>query len=196
MRIILGSQSPRRLEILRTAVPSGHTIEVMPADIDEKAIRLTNPGALTLAIALAKNDAVTARIEGDAVIVTADTVSVCTGRIREKPRTGTELHDFVQSYSYRPVAAITSVVVRRMATGWSGSVTDEASVQFRYFTQREIAAIVAEPAFYGSAGGYLIEHPLMRDHVMEVRGDPDTIQGLPARLVRLLVADALNDASV
>jgi len=192
MRIILGSQSPRRLEILRGVVSREHTIEVMPADIDEKAIRNPNPSALTMAIARAKGEALLPRLTGDVIIVTADTVARCNGEVREKPVDADELRAFVTDYSEYPVMAITSVWVHRTGTRWTGSVTDAASVRFRPFDDGRLDRIVADAAFYGSAGGFLIEHPLMRDHLIRVDRDPDTVQGLPGRLVKLLVADALS----
>jgi len=191
LRIVLGSQSPRRADILRAALP-GHFVEVLPADIDEKAIRHEHPSAMTLAIARAKCEAVRRRVRGDAVIVTADTVARCNGEIREKPESAEELERFVRSYGTYPVMAITSVYAMRTRTGWTGSVTDTAVTKFRPFSDERIAAIVTTDAFYGSAGGFLIEHPLMRDHLIGLDGDPDTVQGLPGRLVKLLVQDALE----
>ena len=192
MRIILGSQSTRRLEILQAAVGPGHPIEVLPADIDEQAIRNPNPSALTMAIARAKSEAVELRISGDAVIVTADTVAVYDHVIREKPRSAGELRYFVKTYTDYHVDAVTSVWVHRIKTGWSGTVTDKATVHFRRIGPDLVERIVGDKAFYGSAGGFLIEHPLMKDRIRFVDGDPDTVQGLPGRLVGLLVRDALG----
>ena len=48
MHIILGSQSQGRRELLATM---GYTFAVMPAHIDERAIRSEDSGALTLALA-------------------------------------------------------------------------------------------------------------------------------------------------
>jgi septum formation protein len=145
-----------------------------------------------MAIARAKCEALLPRLIGDAVVVTADTVAVCNGEVREKPADAAELRRFVESYSEHPVMAVTAVYVHRLATGWSGSAVDTATVHFRRFTDTRIDSITEDPAFYGSAGGFLIEHPLMRQHVRFIDGDPDTVQGFPGRLARLLVADALT----
>ncbi|HXV27022.1 MAG TPA: Maf family protein [Candidatus Paceibacterota bacterium] len=200
-RIILASQSPRRAEILRGVLPPGTSLTVVNPAIDEKAIRYPGPAALTMAIARAKNEAVAKLLSDDAIVVTADTVAVWEGEIREKPRDPAELRRFAISYGYAPVTAVTSVWVHRTHAvpaggpgtgyfGWSGSATDAASVSFSPFSDLELDAIVKEPAFYGSAGGFLIEHPLMKDHVLGIDGDAETIQGLPGRLVRLLLRDA------
>jgi septum formation protein len=191
MRIILGSGSPRRADVMREVLPE-FDIEVMVPDIDEKSIRHRNPSALTMAIARAKNEAIRGRIKGDAVVVTADTVSVYRSMVREKPRDAAEQREFIVSYRTAPVTAITAVWVHRVKTDWSSVVVDEATVAFSRFTEAEVAAIVAEPEFYGSAGGYLIEHPLMRHRVASVSGDPQTVLGLPGRFVKLMVHDALK----
>lgn len=193
MRIVLGSQSPRRLVILRAAVAPHHNIEVMPADIDEQAIRYPGASALTMAIARAKNEAVAARVDTDAVIVTADTVAVWDGFIREKPRSAEELAYFVKTYTNYKVDAVTSVWVHRVRTGWTGSVTDKATVYFHRFEPELVERIVEDRAFYASAGGFLIEHPLMKAKIKKIDGDPDTVQGFPGRLVGLLVSDALGE---
>jgi predicted house-cleaning NTP pyrophosphatase (Maf/HAM1 superfamily) len=194
MRIILGSQSPRRLEILRSVVPVGTCIDVLPADIDEKAIRHTSASALTMAIAREKNEAVRQRLSGatrDVIVITADTVAQCNDDVREKPVDARQLRVFVESYNWFPVFAITSVWVHNIASGWCGSVTDSACVKFNRFTNEELDAIIRDTAFYGSAGGFLIEHPLMKHKVRRVLGDPETVQGLPGRMVELLIADAI-----
>lgn len=53
MKIILGSQSRSRRKVLEKL---GYEFEVMPADIDEKAIRFDDPTKLTLVLARAKAD--------------------------------------------------------------------------------------------------------------------------------------------
>ena len=55
MKIILGSASPRRAQILKEM---GYEFEVVKPDIDEKAVRDDDPQRLVLALANAKADAV------------------------------------------------------------------------------------------------------------------------------------------
>lgn len=199
-RIILASQSPRRLEILKGVLPPGTPVTVVSPGIDEKAIRHPHPSALTMAIARAKCEAVSKLLSDDAVVVTADTVAVCDGFIREKPADAKELRYFVKTYSNYRVTAVTSVWVHRTHArpgagrylGWSGSATDTATVEFGTIPPDRVESIVGDKAFYGSAGGFLIEHPLMKDLIRDIQGDPDTVQGLPGRLVKLLVLDALR----
>jgi septum formation protein len=54
MKIILGSSSPWRKEVLKSM---GFDFKVLSPDIDEKAIRDVDPTQLTLQIARAKTEA-------------------------------------------------------------------------------------------------------------------------------------------
>jgi septum formation protein len=83
MHIILGSQSQGRRELLAAM---GYAFAVMPAHIDERAIRSEDSGALTLALAHAKADALLPQIHEPALLITADQVVVWQGTIREKPQ--------------------------------------------------------------------------------------------------------------
>jgi septum formation protein len=89
MCIILGSQSQGRRE-LRAAM--GDAFAVMPPHIDERAIRSEPPGALTLALAHAKADALLPQIHEPALLITSDQVVVWQGKIREKPQHAEERH--------------------------------------------------------------------------------------------------------
>jgi septum formation protein len=73
MHIILGSQSHGRRELLSAM---GYAFAVMPAHIDERTIRAEDPGALTLALAHAKADALLPHIHEPALLITSDQVVV------------------------------------------------------------------------------------------------------------------------
>ena len=87
MRIVLGSGSRYRQQLLREM---GYDFEVVSPRIDEKAIRLTDPAELALALAHAKADAVVADLQSPALVITADQVVAHAGQIREKPASAEE----------------------------------------------------------------------------------------------------------
>jgi septum formation protein len=62
MKIILGSKSFTRKAIL---TEMGVEYDVVTADIDEKAIRKETPEELVMALAMAKADAIVARLDKD-----------------------------------------------------------------------------------------------------------------------------------
>ena len=96
MKLILGSQSKGRAQVLRDA---GFEFRVMHADIDEKAIRSENFEELPLLIARAKAAGLLPRISEPAYLITADLVIVCNGELREKPISYEEAERFLKSYS-------------------------------------------------------------------------------------------------
>ena len=82
MRLILGSASPRRLELLAQIgiVPD----EIRSADIDEEPVRREAPRICALRLARSKAEA----IEADAsdLVLSADTVVAAGARMLAKPR--------------------------------------------------------------------------------------------------------------
>src|SRR5580700_9452751 len=81
MRIVLASESPFRRRAMEML---GLAYDVFPAHLDEKAIRDSDPSALTLKLADAKAREV-AKHFNDAVIVAGDAVVAKGERIYEKP---------------------------------------------------------------------------------------------------------------
>src|SRR5262249_56962971 len=114
MHIILGSQSLGRRELLSAM---GYVFAVMPAHIDERAIRSADPGALTLALAHAKADALLPQIHEPALLITADQVVVWRGTIREKPAHAEEARAFLRGYAEGQAETVTAVGVTHTATG-------------------------------------------------------------------------------
>lgn len=195
-RIILASQSPRRAEIMRTVLPEGATMEVIPVNLDEKAIggerRASLAAYLTAKIALAKNHAMSKVFSGPTVVVTADTMVTCNGLLYEKPRDNPEAWSMLESYGDHPATVVTSVVVSNVFYAREAMVTDTATVKFKPFSPEEIMAILNDGTVFGAAGGFIIEHPLFTEKVESITGDPDTVQGLPGRLVKVMLRDAIK----
>ena len=82
MQFILASQSPQRQNLIKS-LP--YDWQIMPADLDEQAIRFASPQAKARNIAQAKASKISQQLTGDYLIVAADTFSLCRGKILEKP---------------------------------------------------------------------------------------------------------------
>ncbi len=82
--MILASQSPRRIELMREA---GYNIRVIPADIDETPFDGEAPLTLVERLARAKAAAVTTEhAEPNELTVAADTIVTFDGQISGKPQ--------------------------------------------------------------------------------------------------------------
>jgi len=188
MYIILGSQSQGRRELLAAM---GYAFAVMPAHIDERAIRSEDLGALTLALAHAKADARLPQIHEPALLITSDQVVVWQGTIREKPAHAEEAHAFLRGYAEGPAETVTAVVVTHTATGVRQQGVDRATVWFRRIPEEVIAQVIARGEVFAHAGGFSITDPLLEAYIERVDGTAESVIGLPTALTRRLIRAAL-----
>jgi septum formation protein len=188
MHIILGSQSSGRRELLSAM---GYTFTVMPADIDERAIRSEDPGALTLALAHAKADALLPQIHEPALLITSDQVVVWQGTIREKPAHAEEARAFLRGYAEGPAETVTAVVVTHTATGVRQQGVDRATVWFRRIPEGVIAQVIARGEVFAHAGGFSITDPLLEPYIERMDGTAESVIGLPTALTRGLIHAAM-----
>ncbi|CAN4083266.1 unnamed protein product [Withania somnifera] len=165
-KIILGSSSMARRKIL---ADMGYEFTVMSADIDEKSIRKNNAEELVVALAEAKADAIMSRLkridhkEEDThptLLVTADTVAVYQGIIREKPSSKEEARHFIKSYSGGQATVVGSVVVTNLTTGIRKGAWERSEVYFHEIPDEVIHSLIEEGIILNVAGGLMLEHPL------------------------------------
>jgi septum formation protein len=184
MKIILGSQSAGRKKVLEKM---GYTFEIMPADIDEKAIRFDDPTALTLALAHAKADKLLPQIHEPAILITSDQVVVCNRRILEKPASEQEAREYLAMHSQNPAETVTSVVVVNTKNGKQVEGTDIAKIWFRSVPEETITQYIKTRDPFIHSGGFDHEHPLLAPYVEKIEGEAESITGLPKSLTKKLI---------
>jgi septum formation protein len=190
MEVILGSQSPRRQQVLAEA---GYAFATMSADIDEKAIRDSDFERLPLLIARAKAAALLERIVGEALLITADQVVVCNGELREKPSSPDEASRFLLSYAEYPAQTNSAVVVTNTRTYEQVAGIDIASVHFTPMPEAVVSTLAYDDEILGSGGAIVIRHPLMSRYVEHIEGTPDSVMGLPMALTTDLMAQVWDE---
>ncbi|KAK8933374.1 hypothetical protein KSP39_PZI015195 [Platanthera zijinensis] len=199
-KLILGSSSSSRKQILSDM---GYEFSIMTADIDEKQIRRENPEELVMALAEAKADAITAKLQIDVfrekdeptLLITADQVVVHGGKIREKPSSIKEAREFIQGYSEGHAATVGSVLVTNLKTCTRKGGWDKAEVYFHKIPDDVIEGLVNEGDVLHVAGGLLVEHPLTSPFVEAMVGTLDSVMGLPRALTESLIQEALSSSS-
>ncbi|KAB1214570.1 hypothetical protein CJ030_MR5G002496 [Morella rubra] len=194
----------------------GYEFTIVTADIDEKAIRREKPEDLVMALAEAKADAIMSRLkttgqfEVDAratLLITADTVVVYEGTIREKPSSKEEAREFIKGYSGGHAMVIGSVLVTNLRTGKRKGGWDKAEVYFYNIPDEVIDSLLAigyellswlancaqidEGITFKVAGGLMLEHPMTLPFVEAVVGETDTVMGLPKALTEKFMLEAL-----
>ncbi|WP_322892252.1 MULTISPECIES: nucleoside triphosphate pyrophosphatase [unclassified Yoonia] len=151
LKLILGSGSPRRLELLAQL---GVTPDaVRPPDIDEDVRRAELPRDYVKRIATEKLAAMVA--DDDTVVLCADTTVALGRRIMGKPRDAGEAAAFLYALSGRRHKVITAVAVKRGIRTWLRDV--QSTVAFKQLSDAEVNAYLASGDWQGKAGGYAIQ---------------------------------------
>ncbi len=185
MRIILGSGSKRRQQLLADA---GFEFDVEIPRIDEKAIRSDDLRQLPLMIAQAKSDVLKNQV-GEAILVACDTIVVHKNQLREKPKDESEAREFLKSYSQAPAEVICGLVVTNTATGKTVTGTESAKVYFLPIPDAVIHELVLHGAIMDAAGGFMAQMPAIKKYIAHIDGGMDTVMGLPRMLVKKLISD-------
>lgn len=151
MKLILGSASPRRKELLAQLglVPDA----ILPPDIDEDPKRGELPRPYCARLAREKAAAVVAG--ADDVVLCADTTVALGRRILGKPRDAAEAAEFLIALGGRRHEVITAVAVKRGERVW---VKESVSaVKMKRLSDVELNAYLAGGEWQGKAGGYAIQ---------------------------------------
>jgi len=151
VRLILGSASPRRRELLAQLglVPDA----VLPPDIDEDPHRAEQPRPYCARLAREKVLAVQA--QPDDIVLCADTTVALGRRILGKPRDAGEAAAFLTALGGRRHQVITAVAVRRGARIWQRESV--SAVKMKRLSDIELTAYLAGGEWRGKAGGYAIQ---------------------------------------
>lgn len=172
LKLILGSGSPRRQELLAQIGAIPH--EIRPPDIDETVNAGELPRDYVNRIAAEKLAAIDAR--PDEVVLCADTTVALGRRILGKPEHADEAEAFLRAMSGRRHKVITAVAVKRGDTVWSTDT--QSTVAVKTLSDTEIAAYIATHDWQGKAGGYAIQGPAGA-FIPWINGSYTGIVGLP-----------------
>lgn len=174
MKIILGSASPRRKELLKEI---GVKFEVVTADVDEDVVTVADPGQNVLGRARLKAAAVRAIIPEGAIVIAADTTVADGVEMLNKPADESEAWRMLRQLRDHTHQVHTGVIVIG-ADGAEHTVVNSSDVKMRPYTDEEIAAYIETGDPMDKAGAYAIQHPQFRP-VAEINGCYTGIMGLP-----------------
>ena len=161
--VILGSSSPRRLDLLRAI---GVEPRVVVPDVDESAHVGESPDQYVRRVASAKLDAVMRQVGSVAVgtvVMAADTTVDVDGEIFAKPLDADDARRMLRALSGRAHFVHTGWAVAAAVPGcrgndWEGHVeVTTATVRFREVSAAEIEAYVASGEPLDRAGAYAIQ---------------------------------------
>jgi septum formation protein len=189
MKIILGSQSKSRKEVL---TEMGYEFEVMPSHIDEKAIRIADPVELTMALSVAKADALIPKISEPAILITADQVVVCQGEVWEKPESADEARYFLKTCNVMPVETVGAVVVTNLSNKKRAQAHLRTKLYFNPFSDEEIEKLIEDGEVFRLAGGFGVAGGIWDKHIKNVEGELDSARGLSKIEIARLIKEVLQ----
>lgn len=183
LKLVLGSGSPRRLELLAQlgVVPD----DVRPPDIDETPLKAELPRAYCARIARAKAEAID--LAANEVALCADTTVAMGRRIMGKPEDEKEAAQFLLALSGRRHRVITSVVVKRGDSYWAKDVV--TTVKMKTLSDAELNGYLASNDWRGKAGGYAIQGPAGA-FIPWIQGSYTGVVGLPVAEAAALLSAA------
>ena len=181
MELILASQSPRRRELLGLfSLP----FVIRVADVDETMDNNLLPQDEVARVSLAKALAVSRGV--DDVVIAADTIVVCQGKILGKPHSPAEAEDMLTLLSGRDHQVMTGLTVLRGERIISH--TEVTDIHFRELSKKEIAAYVATGEPMDKAGAYGIQGGAAV-FAEKLVGDYYNVMGLPVCRLRMLLCE-------
>lgn len=181
-KVVLGSGSPSRLDVLRRA---GLDPVVEVSDVDETPEVGEAPARLADRLAQAKAAAVAARIS-DALVIGCDSVLEFDGQAYGKPHTQEAALALWRRFSGQPAVFHTGHCVIDTRTGRTVTEVGSTVLRFAEVAEEEMTAYVAtlEPLLVAGAfkingrGGWFVEH---------ISGHPSNLEGLSLPVLRRLL---------
>ncbi len=175
-KIVLGSQSPRRQELLR-GLQVDFSVKVM--DVDE-----TYPNDIVgvdIPMFLAEKKADAYVIDDETLLITADTIVWHEGQVLGKPRDKTDAKRMLKQLSGKTHEVITGVCICTTKKRRVFHVISE--VCFASLTEKEIDYYLENFKPYDKAGSYGVQEWIGYVGVEHIEGSYFNVMGLPIQRV-------------
>ena len=183
-KILLGSNSPRREELLR-GIDIDFEVKVLP-DIDE-----TYPSSLPVEevaefVAQKKAESYIKTLQADELLITADTIVLLDGKIYGKPINKDDAKDMLRALSGKTHRVISGVCLTSIVKKSSFSVSSD--VEFDELTDEGIDYYIDHYSPFDKAGSYGVQEWIGYIGVKHINGSYYNIMGLPIqRLYKELI---------
>ena len=186
MKIILGSKSPRRKELLSQIIDD---FEIRVPSIDE--IRKKDEPSHDFAerMALEKGEAIVSGLEPYAnssyMVITADTVVAIENIILGKPASFEQAQEYLNLLSGKTHKVVTGItLISKNVSGSTKELTESetTNVKFKKLSSEEIKAYLSQIVYHDKAGAYAIQEK-GKLIIEEFKGSLTNIIGFPLRKI-------------
>ena len=178
-RIILASQSPRRLELVRG-------LELDPIirlkDVDESYPPNIAGPAVAEYVTRKKAEAYLSELEDHDVLITGDTVVLLDNEVLGKPKSAEQARTMLDKLSNRTHTVASGIAVTTKAEGICSAV-DTCEDTFAKLDLALIDHYIARYEPFDKAGGYGVQDLIGFSGVTSLNGSYFTVMGLPTHLL-------------
>jgi len=175
-QIVLASSSPRRKELLEKA---GIKFKVIGSKIKEYLDIKLEPHKLVEKLSLEKAKAVQNKFK-DAIIISADTLVVCEGKIFGKPtdeKDAEKMLEYLSGKTHYIITGFTIIKGRKIITK-----SEKTKVTMREISKKEIESYLKTGEPFDKAGAYAIQGRAKK-FIEKVEGDLFNAIGLPIDII-------------
>ena len=183
--IILGSQSPRRRELMAGLDLPFSAISI---DADESYPAELQAGDIPYYISRAKARAYAPNLKDNQLLITADTIVWLDGQMLGKPHDEADAIRMLHQLSGKTHQVYTAVTFAKLDTSKSrdieiSTVVDKTDVTFAQLSDEEIAYYVQKYRPFDKAGAYGVQEWIGYIACTEMKGSYFNVMGFPVHLV-------------
>lgn len=187
MKIILGSNSPRRASLLKQM---GYSFEVYSFDFTEKINENIPYREIPSDIARQKINVLKEHCSAEDILICADTLVFIDERSLGKPSSEVEAKKMLRELSGATHEVITGVGILHQGT--EHYFSDRTAVSMRTLTEKEIEHYIRTDKPFDKAGSYGIQDWIGLIAIGHIAGSYTNVLGLPTQKLQTVLADLLK----
>ncbi len=177
MRLLLGSKSPRRSQILKDLHLNFEVVEI---DVEESYPYEIPPNEVAEYLAIKKATAYST-LQTSELLITADTTVILDNEVINKPENKEDAINMLQKLSGQTHEVVTGVCLK--TTELQIAFSDCAKVEFNKLELNEILYYLSKCNPYDKAGSYGVQDWIGLSAIKKINGNFYTVMGLPASLL-------------
>ena len=175
MKIILASASPRRKSLMDVL---GLDFEIKVSDCEEHIDKNQNVEDIVMSLSLQKANAVAKNIDGDYLVIGADTVVAYNNEILGKPKDFDDAVRMLNLLSGKTHSVYTGFTIIHTSDNTIITDYEKSDVSFKTLATKEIIDYVNTGDPMDKAGAYSIQG-IASSFVESLSGDYNNVVGLP-----------------
>lgn len=194
MKIILGSASPRRKELLKEIFDE---FEIIPSNFDEDSIKQdeVSPGKLVETLSKCKGEEIFSRIklEEDFVIISSDTMVFCNNKLLGKPKDEEESFEMLKELQNNKHSVYTGLfVIAKIGDKIERTLThSKTDVYFKKLSDEQILEYIKNENTLDKAGAYAIQGKA-KEFIDKIDGNYNTVVGLDTEKLKNVLKELIK----